>query len=78
MHIADNHATEAGFGPRCVTVMNLNPPLHFKVISVTYHSTVLNQYFTAECMKDQEFLQLKRFPVTTKRYLERYVQIEEK
>lgn len=41
--------------------LDLKPPLHFNVICWTYHCTILNAYFMAECMKDGASLQLKWF-----------------
>lgn len=32
--------------------MNFSPPLHFSIISYTYHLTLPNPYFIADCMKD--------------------------
>lgn len=32
--------------------LNFSPPLHFSIISYTYHLTLPNPYFIADCMKD--------------------------
>lgn len=66
-HSIGNHTNAVVFGPGSIILINLNPPLHFKVISVTYLSTVLNQYFIAEYMvwMIKPFFQLKWFTCAT-------------